>query len=306
MELWSDYHLALTVYEAGSHAAAARALGLSQPTVSRRMRALEAALGGSLFERRGEHLIPTALGRTVVDHARRMQDEAAAISRAARSGHERVEGAVRVAASDGVGADWLPRALAPLLKAHPDLSVELKIGMETANLAGGEADIALRWGQPGPQHSLIARRAAEVGSGMYAAQSYLEAAGTPRTIEDLADHTAVGWSLPIMFEWPRNPVGDELRPKREVVTLAYPSAHLAAIEAGLGLGVTSHRLARSSPTLVRVLPEIEVMLDLWLVAHGGARRSRAQSAVLDHLAACLNQDRNYFRTGAPSVFAQTA
>ena len=73
MDNWSDYYLALSVFEAGSHAAAGRVLGLSQPTVSRRMRALETHLGGALFERRGDLLTPTSLGRSVLDHARNMQ-----------------------------------------------------------------------------------------------------------------------------------------------------------------------------------------------------------------------------------------
>jgi len=265
MDRWSDYYLALAVYEAGSHAGAGRVLGLSQPTVSRRMRALETHLGGALFERRGEALTPTTLGAAVLEHTRRMQDEAAAIERAARTGHERVEGRVTLAASDGVGADWLPGALVPLLEAHPDLSVELKIGFEPANLSGGEADIALRWGQPGTQYSLIARRGAEVGSGLYAAQSYLDSQGAPQTLEDLAQHRSIGWAAPITFQWPRTPVGDELRPRNEVMVMTHPSAHLEALRAGLGMGVTSHRLARSRPGLVRVLPEFEVMLDLWLV-----------------------------------------
>ena len=305
MDNWSDYHLALAVYEAGSHAAAGRVMGLSQPTVSRRMRALETHLGGALFERRGDVLTPTALGRSVIDHARNMQDEAAAIERAARTGHERIEGRVTVAASDGIGADWLPGALTPLLEAHPDLSVELKIGFEPANLAGGEADIAVRWGQPGPQHSLLARRAAEVGSGMYASECYLKKHGAPQTLDDVADHVAVGWANTIAFQWPRTPIGDELRPRRDVMVAAHPSAHLEGLRNGLGLGVTSHRLARARPGLVRILPDFEVMLDLWLVAHGAVRRSRAQATVLDHIAEALRADRDHFRNGEPSRFGQT-
>ena len=304
MDNWSDYYLALSVYEAGSHAAAGRVLGLSQPTVSRRMRALETHLGGALFERRGDLLTPTALGRSVLDHARNMQDEAAAIERAARSGNELIEGRVTIAASDGVGADWLPGALTPLLEAHPDLSVELKIGFEPANLAGGDADIALRWGQPGPQNSLLARRAAEVGSGMYASEEYLERYGAPQTLDDVADHVSVGWAAPIAFQWPRTPIGDELKPRRDIMIAAHPSAHLEGLRNGLGLGVTSHRLARVSPGLVRILPDFEVLLDLWLVAHGGVRRSRAQATVLDHIAEALRADRDHFRNGEASRFSK--
>lgn len=150
------------------------------------------------------------------------------------------------------------------------------------------------------------RRAAEVGSGMYASECYLERHGAPQTLDDVADHVAVGWAAPIAFQWPRTPIGDELKPRRDVMVATHPSAHLEGLRNGLGLGVTSHRLARVSPGLVRILPDFEVLLDLWLVAHGAVRRSRAQATVLDHIAEALRADRDHFRNGEPSRYSKAS
>ena len=304
MEDWSDYRLALALFEAGSHAAAGRLLGLSQPTVSRRLRLLEERLGGALFARRGEALAPTPLGASVLDHVRRMREEAAAIARAARAESDRIEGDVAVAASEGVGADWLPRALSPLLQRHRGLTVSIKLGFDPANLAAGEADIALRWLRPGTQHSLLARKAAAVGAGIYAASAYLDQAGRPESARDLAAHSEVSWDSQLAFAWPTDKGGERVRPARKALCVASPTAHAAALEAGLGLGVTTHRLVRLRPGLERVLPAYELELDLWLVAHDGARRSRVQALVLDHLGEALRRDRAHFRSGAPSIFAE--
>ncbi len=161
----------------------------------------------------------------------------------------------------------------------------------------------MRWGQPGPQHSLLARRAAEVGSGMYASECYLKKHGAPQTLEDVADHVAVGWATPIAFQWPRTPIGDELRPRRDVMVAAHPSAHLEGLRNGLGLGVTSHRLARASG---RGADPARFRGHAGSLAGGSCavRRSRAQATVLDHIAEALRADRDHFRNGEPSRFGQ--
>jgi hypothetical protein len=61
-----------------------------------------------------------------------------------------------------------------------------------------------------------------------------------------------------------------------------------------------------SPGLVRILPDFEVLLDLWLVAHGAVRRSRAQATVLDHIAEALRADRGHFRHGEPSQYSKVS
>ncbi|MEO1039488.1 MAG: LysR family transcriptional regulator [Pseudomonadota bacterium] len=300
---WSDIQLVLAIHEEGGHSAAADRLGSSQPTVSRRLRALETRMGQPVFvgAKRSAELTP--LGALIVANARGMQNGAASIQRAIEDSGHGVAGEVRIAASDGVGSDWLPAALAPLLLDHPALSVSVELGLAAANILSGEADLALRWRRPGAQQSLIARRVARVGAGIYAAPSYLERAGRPVSCEGLADHTAVDWNVTVGMRWPQGADGATFKPGRAAVKFGTPVGHLKAIELGLGLGVTTHRLAqRATVALTRVLPDHEAFLDLWLVSHEGLKRSRALRTVFDHLADAVARDRKHLEQGAPSVF----
>ena len=98
---WSDLPVVIGIAEAGSYTQAARSLGISQPTVGRRIQALEAKLGAAIFEREDGNLHPTAFGLVVLEHARRMQDEASAIARAAISQDNSLSGPIVVTASEG-------------------------------------------------------------------------------------------------------------------------------------------------------------------------------------------------------------
>lgn len=299
---WSDYQYALAVFEGGSHSAAAAALGVSQPTVSRRVRTLEGQLGTPLFERRDEGLVPTELGRLVLDRAARMREDAVAVERAAQDKAGLLSGEIVIAGSEGVFADWLPRALAPLSQRYPDLEITISLGFGLANLAAGDADIALRWHRPGDQQSLIARRVVSAGAGLYAAASYVARHGHPEHPGDLALHDEVAWSRTLPFSWPQSIDGAEVPRRRVVLRTSSPATHTAAIAAGLGIGLTTHRAAKQAGVeLVHLLPGFAPELDLWLVAHERMRRSHKTRTVFEHLAEAIHTDKAHFRQGAPSI-----
>ena len=306
MDDWSDYLICLAVVETGSLTAAAASLDVSQPTVSRRIKALEQRLGDPLFQRQQGELQPTLLGRKIADHATRMREEALSIQRAAVAMDQRLTGLVSVSASEGVGADWLPKALAGFQRANPGLAVDVQIKNHTANLADREADIALRWNGPGSQQSLIGRRGATVGAGLYASHDYLDRHGAPERAEDLADHAAVAWSMVDYFPWPSNAQGVPVLPRNIAYKTNSPAAHVRGVAAGYGLGVTSHRLAREYGNLVRVLPEFSAALDLWVVAHETVRRSARIRACFDHIIDAMRRDAAYFEAGRDTVLDQAA
>lgn len=304
MNDWSDYLIALSVSEAGSHAEASKSLGMSQPTISRRLRTLEQRLGGALFKRIGGRLQPTDLGLIVIDRAAMMREDATIIERAATDRMGIVAGEVTISTSEGVGTDWLPAVLAPLLAEHRELTVHIKLGLGLANLVAGEADIALRWNGPGQQYSLIAKRVASVGAGIYAAPGYVEQHGRPERKQDLTGHRGVNWPDGAGFAWPEDEEGHALQPGFNVMTTQSPLGHLKAMQLGLGLGVTSHRMARfdASQPLQRLLPDYEHVVDLWLVGHPGVKRNAALRQVFDYLAGAAQQDSAHLQTGDASVF----
>lgn len=301
MDDWSDYLVCLTVAEAGSLTAAANELGVSQPTVTRRMQALEQRLGEPLFERENGQSNLTALGRKIVSHAKRMREEASAINRAAIAQDQSLSGLVVVSASEGLGADWLPGALVSFQAENPAIGIEIVIKNHPANLADREADIALRWNGPGTQQSLVGRRGATVGAGLYAAKSYLDKHGRPKSVDDLADHACVAWSIGDYFGWPSTASGTPVLPSHVAFKANSPASHIKGLEAGFGIGITSHRLAHSCENVERLLPEFEAGLDLWVVAHETVRKSARIRAAYDHIIAKMKSDRAYFETGAPSI-----
>lgn len=299
---WSDIPVFLAVTETGSHTAAARQLGVSQPTIGRRLTAMEDKLGAPLFVRENGHLELTAFGQTVLDHSRRMEDEAGAIARAAVSRDTSLAGPVVFTASEGIGGDWLPRALVGFKQANPDIILELNIDNHPANLAQRQADIALRWNGPGKQQSLIGRRGTTVGAGLYASKAYLDARGRPKEPADLADHDAVSWSIAAKFTWPSIINGEQTLPARVAFQANSPNALLSGLVAGFGLGVYTHRLALRHPELERVLPDYETSLDLWIVTHEDVRRSARIRAAFDYTVKALEADSAHFSRGAPSIY----
>jgi len=301
MDDWSDYLVCLAISEAGSLTAAAYQLGVSQPTVTRRLQALERRFGEPVFERENGQSRLTPLGQKVIAHAKRMRDEASAIERAVIAQDQSLSGLVVVSASEGIGADWLPRALVSFQRANPGIGIEIAIKNNSANLADREADIALRWNGPGTQQSLIGRRGATVGAGLYASKDYLDLHGRPEQVEDLADHACVGWSMGDYFGWPANADGAPVLPRHVSMKANSPASHVMGIEAGFGVGVTSHRLARRNPNLERLLPDFESSLDLWVVAHETVRKSARVRAAFDHIIAQMQADGAYFSRGEASI-----
>ena len=294
---WSDLHIFLTVAEQGSLSAAARELGLSQPTVGRRLTALEEQLGSALVVRTARGLTLTEAGGTILDNARRMGQEAMAIERAAESQNSGLSGMVTVSAAEGLGTKWLPKALAPLREQYPDITLHIRVENRVADLVKREADIALRMFRP-TQASLIARRVATIGFGLYAARSYIERYGAPASIEDLADHDMIyaGHGLSEPFS---DIYASRLPPMGRVVFESNsPTAMITATRAGYGVGIHSHLWASDYADLVRILPDTDVgEIELWLVTHEELKRSARIHAVFDFIAERCRAFSPYFAGG---------
>jgi DNA-binding transcriptional LysR family regulator len=298
MKNWSDYPIFLAVAEAGSLTAAGRALGMSQPTVGRRIRALEDHFGTSLLKRENGQLVPTNFGQSMLDHIRRMQNEASAIDRSSATLEDSLSGVVRLSATEGVGTSWLPGVMKSFRQEHPDVLVDIGIGFQSFNLAQREADIALRWRSPGEQNSLIGRKVAEVGFGLFASPEYLEKNGAPSTPEELTEHDGVlaqimdGKSL-----WLMDDDGKMIfEPKRVTFNTNSIWAFDQALVHGYGIGVLPMcGLINRDLGLVRILPEVVHMESLYLVAHQDLKRSMRIRAVFDYLVGAFKEDAAFFK-----------
>ena len=289
---WSILRDFIAVAETGSLSQAARRLRLSQPTLSRRIAALEEQLKAQLFQRTPRGLLLTEAGEQVLAGARRVEEEALAIERQAEAAHQTLTGTVRISVTEGLGSMWLPRKLAQFHAQYPGVCVEVLVDNRAANLLRREADIAMRMFRP-EQPDLIAKRAGELIMGLYGSRSYFAKHGMPQKLEDLKSHYHVGFDEGMREHAAVQRLERCFSPERIVHRSSSFVGQLTATLAGIGLGVHDCVLADSEPTLQRIMPEhFNHAMEIWLVTHSDMRRSARIRAVYDFLADALSEDRS--------------
>lgn len=286
---WSLYRTFLAVCRTGSLSAAARDLGLTQPTVGRHVDELERLLRRTLFTRSPQGLMPTDAAVEIRPYAESLATTAAALLRQVSGGLERVEGIVRITASDVIGIEVLPPILAQLQAAHPGLVVELSLSDLVEDLLHREADVAVRMTRP-VQDALVIRAVGEIELGLHAHPDYLTRAGTPETFADLARHRMIGFDRQTAFVRMATAEMRRLNPgfsTVEQIGWHYRTdnnlAQLAAIRAGAGIGFCQTRLAERQPRLQRVLPDLRYPLPTWVAMHEDLRSSPRCRATFDAL-----------------------
>ncbi|MEQ8349535.1 MAG: LysR family transcriptional regulator [Sneathiellaceae bacterium] len=284
---WDLYRSFLAVLRRGSLSAAARDLGLTQPTLARHVDSLEAATGSQLFIRSPRGLLPSEAALALRPFAETLAATAAALLRTASGLGEGVRGTVRVSASEVVGVEVLPPILAALRAAWPDLEIELVLSNAVEDLTRRDADVAVRMVEPA-QAALVARRIGQAPLGLYAHRRYLDRCGTPRDLAELAGHSLIGFDRPtpaIAALAARVPGFDRVR---FALRADSDVAQLAALRAGFGIGGCQVPLAGRNADLVRVLPqEFDLALGIWVVMHEALRATSRCRAVVDALAAGL-------------------
>ncbi|MGH8144517.1 MAG: LysR family transcriptional regulator, partial [Steroidobacteraceae bacterium] len=276
----------LAVMREGSLSAAARALDMTQPSLGRHIRQLEAKLGVALFTRSPQGLVPTDLGEELMTHAQTMEAASAALRRTASGSSHEVRGVVRITCSEVIGTEVLPSMLADFRQQHSGIVIELSPSNQTEDLLRKDADIAVRMLRPA-QGALVARRIGRIPLGLHAHRRYLEAHGQPRTLAELSQHTLIGFD----HETPAlRALRSQVPFSRKDFSLRSDSdlAQLAAIRAGYGIGVCQCAIARRDRSLVHLLPQAFALdLDTWLVMHEDLKASRRVRLLFDHLAQAL-------------------
>lgn len=283
---WDHCRSFLGVWRTGSLSAAARASGLTQPTVARHITQLEEALGGgALFIRSPHGLSPTDLAGTLIPHALTMEASAAAMVRSASGADGEIAGTVRLSASQVIGVEVLPPLLTRIGAAHPGIDFELVATNETSDLLRRDADIAVRMVRPA-QGALVAQKAGDIQLGMYAHTDYLARRGRPDSIDALPGHAIVGFDRQTAGLQALQNIGMPLT--REIFAFRTDNdvAQLAAIRAGFGIGICQTNFARRDPNLVRLFPEeMSFNLETWITMHEDLRGNRRMRLVFDHLVA---------------------
>jgi DNA-binding transcriptional LysR family regulator len=284
---WAKLQSFVAVAESGSLSAAARATGVSQPTLSRHIAALEDELGLQLFDRTSGGLILTAVGSEIYGSAEAMGASANQISLIASGRSQEISGTVRITASDTVACYTLPPMLAALRQAEPQIAIELVASNEENNLLKREADIAVRMFRP-TQNDVITRKVGEMKLGFYASSDYLQKRGRPSRPEDILAHDIVGYDQSdALIQGFRKAGFDVGREAFKFRTDAI-YVHLPLVTAGCGIALLHVDVADGIPDLERVLPTLPTpALEIWLTAHAELKTSPRIRRVYDHLADAL-------------------
>lgn len=284
---WDLYRTFNAALAEGSLSGAARALGLTQPSIARHIDALEQALGTPLFLRTARGLSPTDAALELKPFADLMASTSAALLRTAEGRSGEVDGTVRISASEVVGIIHLPAILTRLRQRYPKLTIELSLSNAVDDLLKRQADIAIRMIRP-EQQALLAKRVGAFPVGFHAHKDYLARRGTPRSMDDLKHHDLIGYDA----ETPAIRAFAERHPglDRSTFALRVDSniAHLTMIRAGFGIGICQTIIADAEPDLVRVLPDaFSEDLETWVVMHEDLSANTRCRAVFDALVAEL-------------------
>ncbi len=281
---WNHARAFLATAEEGTLSAAARALGLTQPTLGRQVAALEETLGVLLFDRVGRSLVLTEAGRDLVEHVKVMADAASRISLAASGQSQTIEGKVSISASDITAAYILPPILKQLKQLAPGLEIIVIASNSLSDLRRREADIAIRHVRP--EHpELTAKLIRDARAFFYATPGYLETAGHPSSLQELAQADFIS------FGDREELAGLLKRPDFPITASNFKMGSASGVSAwqmvcqGLGIGIMSEEVAALTPGVVPALPDMDPFLfPIWLVTHQELHTSRKIRLVFDLLA----------------------
>jgi DNA-binding transcriptional LysR family regulator len=277
----------VAVAQASSTREAAKVTGISQPTLSRHVSALEAHLGVTLFDRRGRGRVLSPQGTELYESAMEVNGAVDAFLRRATGQSAALTGGVRISTDEAVGQWVLPEWLASFHQQHPGLSVELVLEEGAADLRAREAEVAIRMFRP-TQPDLVTQRVGEGHFVFCASEAYLARKGGLTSFEDAYDHDLIGFDRRTVYLEAAARAGMPVSSEDFVLRTDSMPAQLAAARAGVGLAVVSDVVLARTPDLVPVLPDIVLATqEVWLVAHPDLRRSRRVRAVWDSLAPYL-------------------
>lgn len=281
---WNQLKAFLETAETGSLSAAARKLGLTQPTLSRQVAAIEQSMGVTLFERVGKSMALTPTGLDLLEHARAMGAAAEALGLAATGSSQAVRGVVSVSATDVVASVLLPPLVKKLHDQEPGITIDVIPSNALSDLLRREADIAIRHVKP-EQPDLIARLVREASAHFYASESWVNAHGHPRSAEDAARLSFVGSDRSGQYLGYLRTHGLPLSEANFSCYADHSVAHWALVRQGMGIGVMMEEIALATPGMVRVLDDLPpVRFPIWLVTHRELRTSKRIRMVFDALA----------------------
>jgi DNA-binding transcriptional LysR family regulator len=281
---WNKARAFLVTAEEGSLSAAARALGMAQPTLGRQVDGLEQELGIVLFERVGRGLTLTPSGLELLDHVRDMGEAAGRVSLTALGQSQALEGTICISASETYAAVLLPAIITKLRKMEPGIQVEIVVANHASDLRRREADIAIRNFRP-TEPDLIARKIGDADAVLYATPDYIAKIGNPTKPFDLRHADFVNMDHGGMMLKGLNTLGLGLTEANFPLLTESYLVMWELVRQGAAIGILDAYIGDADPIVRRVLPDLEpLVFPIWLVAHRELTTNRRIRMVYDFLA----------------------
>jgi DNA-binding transcriptional LysR family regulator len=251
----------------GSLSAAARQLGLTQPTLSRQVMALEAELGVSLFTRSGRKLLLTETGAHLLEHIRVMSEAADAVALAASGRAQEIGGRVCISVTDTYAAYILPAIVERIRAEAPQITVAIVASNELSNLHRREADIAVRHAEP-DQPGLAGQHVRDAQAWFYASEDWVARNEPLQRPADLARAELIGFEDTARYSAYLRELGIPVDPADFRLVSGSSVANWEMVKRGLGVAPMLREIADHTPGVVRLLPDMKpIPVPVWIVTH---------------------------------------
>lgn len=293
---WDDIRFFLAVARTGSTVAAARALGVNQTTVARRIAELEEAIGCQLFERsrEGYRLRPDA--EALLQAGDAVEADVGAFTQLAASLGRGVDN-IRITTNEPLANIILAPAIHTFRASHPGVRIDLVITTRQVNLARGEADVALRAAPMPTDPELVGRRVGDAHWAVYCSQDYARFHGAPRDVAALADHHL------IVLPDPSGARLGQVSSPRSLQELATANELCIAARAGLGVVSLPCVVGDAHSDFQRCFIQDEPVTPVWLIYHERLRGSAEVRALLDAVVDHTRAARDVLRGAITPVVA---
>ena len=281
---WSDLRHLIAVARHGSTLAAAKALGVNQSTVHRRLAELESRIGLTLVKRHTTGYRLSELGETLIDNVLAVEAAIGVLERQVQALKHDLKGVIRLTCPEPTVSRIAATGLLDrFYERYPGLSVEFVTSDRYLDIARGEADVAFRSGEPADDN-LVGRKICDSVWAIYASKSYIQQHGRPASIAGLAGHAMIGFDGIMQnhraAKWLPIAVPDARIVNRNNSMLGT----LSAVKAGIGIAPLPTTLGDAEDTLVQVLPPVEELTRSWyLLTHPDLRKTPRIAAFVDHV-----------------------
>ena len=279
---WDDLKVFLAVARGGSLSAAGQVLRLDPATVSRRVQRLERAVGEVLFLKSQQGYALTGAGERLIPRAEEAERALSGAEDALRGSAETLEGAIRIGAPDGCANFLLPQVCAAIRQAHPALEIQIVALPRVFNLSKREADLAVAVSAP-DNVRLFGERISDYALHLAGSKAYLAEAPALEKLEDLKDHTVIGYVPDMIFDRELDYLSEA-----GLTTAALASNSVSVqgqiLRAGGGIGIVHDFMLPFLPGVARVLEDqLSLKRTFWLVRHRDDRRRVGLGRVADLL-----------------------